>query len=267
MSGLTYAGRPAANPNDITNRLVVNTILSSATPNQASVQAQLTALTSGATPTYAPKTYVDTQDTAFQAPAYYQSQDLLNVRTASRGTINQVSGANTPITGSYYGVAGLDSAGHVPVAQMPVLGAGYVLGPYGLTAQFSGSTSNTPMKICDFNIGVPNLSFRPLVFMQVFVSGLMAHPVIEVRIANSTTAVGYSASTLVAQGVGRGLYNDYASIVVLPCPDATGQTPSLLATTYNLWASAWLYDLNSQSVTIADGNIASAACLLLRGAQ
>jgi hypothetical protein len=150
---------------------------------------------------------------------------------------------------------------------MPVLGAGYIQGPYGTTATFTGTTSATPMKIADWNIGLISLAFRPLVFMQCFVLGAMSHPIIEVRIANSTTATSYAGSTLVARGHCRALYNDYAAVAVLPCPDSTGQTPSNLGPNYNVWLSAWVYDSLGQNVTISSGNVATGAALLLRGAQ
>lgn len=267
MSGLGYVGKQATNPNEITNRLVTNAVLSSATPNQASVQAEITALTSGSGATYATKSYVDTQDATFSTVSYYQAQDLLNVPNTVVGALNQVAGVNTALTGPYYGVASLDSAGRMPAAQMPVLGAGYVQGPYGTTAVTTGSTSNTPLKIADFNIGLISLAFQPLVFMQCFVQSAMGHPVIEVRIADSTTSVAYASSTLVAQGQGRSLYDDYATINVLPTPATTGQTYASLGPSYNCWLSAWLYDASSATATISAGGVASAAAFLLRTAQ
>lgn len=253
MSGLAYVGRDAATPSEIVNRRVNNTLISTATPNQISVQAQVNALTTGSTPTYASKSYVDVQDATFQLPSYYTTQDALNV-------------PNTAI-GQPSGVAALDGLGDVPIAQMPVLGAGYIQGPYGVTATFTGSTSNTPFKIADWNIGLTSLSFRPLVFMQCFILGQMSHPIIEVRIANSTTAVSYASGTLVARGQGRALYNDYHAISVWPAPNSTGQTPTNLGPNYNVWLSAWLYDANAQTVTIANGGVATGAAFLLRGAQ
>jgi hypothetical protein len=254
MTGLSYVGKAPTNGNEITNRLATNAILTSGSPSQGSVQTQLDALTTGANPTYAPKTYVDTQDSLYQLPSYYQGQDLLNVPTSSVGQPN--------------GVAALTSAGKVPIAQMPVLGAGYILGPYGPTATFSGVTDATPLKIADWNIGLRSLAFQPLVFMNVFALGYMAHPKIEVFITNSTTAVNYaSAGTLVALGEGNGLYNDYESILVMPVPSTVSQTPTNLPTTYNIWISAWIKDLNDQSVTISSGGVATGSAFILRGAQ
>jgi hypothetical protein len=252
MSGLALVGKQAVSPKDIPNRGVLNAALSASVPNQASVSTQVANLTSGATPTYAPRTYVDGQDATFQLPSYYQTQDALNVPLS---TVAQ------PL-----GVASLDGTTHVPLPQLPILGAGYIQGPYGPTAVFTGSTSNTPLKIADWNIGNVALSFQPFVTMFCFVNGVVSRPVIEVRIANSTTAVSYAAGTLVAMGEGRTLYNDFHVIPVVPVGAGLSTTPANLGPTYNVWLSAWLYDANSQGVTLSAGGVVSGAAYLLRGA-
>ena len=216
------------------------------------MQGQINTLTQIPTATYAPKSYVDSQDATFQLPSYVTAQDALNVPLSSVG----VPG----------GVATLNSAGDVPLTQLPVLGAGYLLGPYGPTAVATGTTGATPLRIAEWNIGNTSLAFRALVFMSVFVTGVGAHPVVEVRIADSATQPTYAAGTLVAMGEGRTIYNDYHALIVLPVPDTTGQTPSLLPTGYKIWLTAWVYDLNGLSVTLTGGNIAVASAFLLRGA-
>lgn len=252
MSGLALVGKQAVNPTDVPNRGVLNATLSAAVPNQASVTTQVANLTSGASPTYAPRTYVDSQDATFQLPSYYQTQDALNVPLSSVGQPN--------------GVASLDSTAHVPALQLPVLGAGYLQGPYGPTAVFTGSTSNTPLKIADWNIGNVALSFQPFIFMHCFATGTVSRPIVEVRIANSTTAVSYAAGTLVAMGEGRTLYNDYHVIPVVPVGAGLSATPANLGPIYNIWLSAWLYDANAQGVTLSAGGVVSGAAYLLRGA-
>lgn len=259
MSGLNYVGAPPATSPDIVNKLAVSAQIAITTPNQASVQGQIDVLTSGGSPTYATKSYVDTQDATFQPISYYQSQDALNVPTTSRGVAS--------------GVASLDGTTKVPIAQIPVLGAGYLRGPYGTTAQpgagtgaFPQSTASTPIKIADINIGVSSLLFQPLVFCSAFVTGTaLARPVIEVRIANSTSSTTYAASTLVAMGVGRNLYADYHAITVVPVGSTTGTSPASLATNYNVWLTVWLYDANNDGVTIATG-LSSCSVFLARQA-
>jgi hypothetical protein len=271
MSSLSYVGKAPSVSTDITNRAATTTILQAATPNQSSVQAQITALV---TSTYATKTYVDSLNATFALPSYYVAQDLLNVPNAVNGT----AGGTQLGSSGYYGVASLDSGAHIPVAQIPALGAGYLTGPYGTTAQAGGSTGTTPMKIADFaptTLRPANVQFKPLVYMTALVNGVMAKPIIDVFITNSTTApTGYStAGTLIARGEGRSLWNDYAALDIIPVPDTTGETPVLYPATYNVWVTAWLYDAESYnstataSVSIQSGGIPSAALYLLRGAQ
>ena len=264
MAGLNYVGATPAVSNDILNRLALNATLNAITPNQGSVTTQITNLYSGASPTYATKAYVDSQDATFASPSYVSSRDALNLPTTAVGTV-----AGSPITGSYYGAASLDSSGKVPIAQIPNMGVGYLLGPWGPTATFNGTTGATPLRIADWNLGLPPIQFRPWVFLNAFVTAITgAKPIIEIRIANTVTQPAYASTTLVSQGEGRYGYTDYHAIACLPVPDTTSETPSLLATSYEIWLSAWLYDLSggTNSVTISAGGIASAPAFLWRGA-
>jgi hypothetical protein len=125
------------------------------------------------------------------------------------------------------------------------------------------------MKIADWSIGPPGVSFQPLVFMTAIVSAVNGgRPVIEVRM--SAGAATYTNQTLVARGVGRNNWNDGQAIAVLPMPAAVGHTGAAgsgFAPTFNLWLSAWLYDANSESVTINTNNIANTGCFLVRFQQ
>jgi hypothetical protein len=268
VSGLTYVGAAAATAADIDNRGTLNNQLAAVTPNSASVAAQLTALTTGSGATYATKSYVDTQDGTFALPSYYTSRDALNLPTIARGTV-----AGSALTGSYYGVASLDASTKVPIAQLPNVGAGYLLGPYGPTAVSSAvSTGSTPVKIADWQLGLPSIQFRPLAYLVAFITSTVAtaRPVIEIRIANTVTAPPYGSTTLIAAGEGRNGWTDYQAIPCLPVPDSTSQTPSLLPTSYEIWVSAWLYDVNgsagTNTVTMSTGGIGLASLFLLRGA-
>ena len=253
ISGLPYVGALPAGDTDVMNRLAVSTRIAAAPVTQGSVQAQITALVAGGSPTYATKSYVDTQDGTFVLPSYYQGRDALNIPLTALGQPSGVASLSA------------DATPTVPLAQIPVAGAGYIKGPYGPTASATGTTGATPLKIADWNIGAAGVSFRPWVFLSAFVTGASAQPVIEVRIADATSAPTYAASTLVAEGAGRSLYDDYHAIAFGPAPDATGATPSLLAPTYRVWLTAWLYDLNGNSVTLSAGGLASGAAFLLRG--
>jgi hypothetical protein len=261
-------GALPANPGDIDNRGQLNAQLGAITPNAGTVATQINNLISGPGATYATKSYVDTQDATFAASSYYTSRDALNVPTTAIGTA-----ASSPLIGSYYGTASLNSSTKVPLAQLPNVGAGYLVGPWGPTAVIAPvSTGSTPVKIADWNLGLPSVAFRPLVFFSAFITATVttAQPVIEIRIANTVTAPSYASTTLIALGEGRVGYADFHAIACLPAPNTTGQTPSLLPTSYEVWISAWLYDAagsGSNSVTLnAAGNIANAAVFYLRGA-
>lgn len=254
MAGLKYAGTNYSsdgNVSDVLSKNDVDTEFSTASVSQSVVQGQIN--TSVAT--YASQTYVNNALSAF-----VQSNVLV---TQEAGLI--------PITeiGVPGGLAPLDNTGHIPSEFVPSLGVGYCLGPFGPTASFSGTTGATPLKIADWSIGPPGISFQPMVFMSSLVTAASGgRPVIEVRL--SAGAASYTSQTLVARGVGRNNWNDLQAITVLPVPAQTGHTGvvgSGYLPTYNLWLSAWLYDANSQSVTIETNNIASGACFLMRYQQ
>lgn len=266
MVGLNYVGGAASASGDTVNVGAVTNLINAFSPSRVSVDAQLDSLVGGASPTYATKVYVDNQDATFVEPIYYETRDALNVPKTLKGVAS--------------GVATLDNVtGKVPAEQIPNLGNPYVLGPFGLTGQFGGSTGSVPIKIAEWNLGQRNIPFRPLVFLNAFVKCSWGQPVIEVKLTNTTTAPAYDAvgSIRIGLGVGRYLYNDYQSVVVLPSSSTTGGTPSTLAANYNIYATAWLYDRRGapspapNTVTLDSvgllANIASSALYLLRGAQ
>lgn len=274
ISGLSYVGKQPSQGQDVTNRGATNTLVNAITPNQTSVSALITTtINTGATLNgtlvgpYATKAAVDTQTSTFASYSYLTAQDALNLPLTAKGTVNQVGGVNTPISGSSYGVATLDSAGHVPVSQFPLSGAPYLIGPWGLTTATGGTAAGTPVKIGEWKLGTADYSFQPFAEAVLLVTTMMGQPRVEVRIANTPltgSAPTYAASTLVAAGTGRYLYNDLHTVSVQPVPN--GLTQALLPATYSIWATLWLYDLFNQSVSVSAPDIVSAAFSLLRGA-
>lgn len=264
---LDFVGPNPKDGSDVINKLDVTNIIGGITPNQATVNADIIS----AVATYVPYATVSALTTTYSPIPYYKTQDLLNLPLTAVGTAIAPQG-----TTGYYGAASLDSGGHIPASQFPALGNGYMRGAFGPTAVVAGSTNTTPFKVADFEIGAANISFKPLVYMTALVSGIMAHPVIEVYIANTATTAPTSyatAGTLIARGAARSLYSGLAPIAVNPIPDTTGETPSLYPPTYQVWITAWLLDGASynnvpgvNSVTLSNGGIASAAAYLLRGA-
>lgn len=246
MSSLSYVGAAPQDSPDIVNRRQATTIINSAPVNRTGVSSQIHTT---ATTTYASKTYIDTQDATFALPSYYQSRDDLNVPNTAKGQAN--------------GVASLDSSGKIPLAQMPVLGAGYLLGPYGTTtAPVQRVAGQSPLDIVHFNIGVHGYHFQPLVFATVLATPTSGgRTVIEARISDGQAP--YVSQTLVARGIARNLFDDVQSIAVIPCAATAGQTPTSFPDTMNIWVSLWVYDLYQSSTVTATG-IVSASVYLLR---
>lgn len=259
MAGLAYVG---ATPNlntgtDLVNRLALNNTLATGV-SRAWVISEIANLSAP----YATMVYSDNQMALYAQPSYATTQENTLILKSQLGVPTTTSPAVT-------GVATLDTGGKVPLAQMPNLGVGYVLGPYGTTATAGGgSTASTPVKIADFNIGTQSLNFHPWAFASVFIQATNnGRPCVELRISNGTPA-SYAASTLIAQGVARNAYNDYSSISVMPCPDTTGESPTqLYSPTYATWVSMWVYDLNGQTLNYTSNAVASASVFLIRTAQ
>jgi hypothetical protein len=181
-----------------------------------------------------------------------------------------VAGSLIPKTdvGVAGGIAPLNASGVIPSQYVPSLGVGYCLGAWGPTQLYNVTNATaTPTKLCDWgNIGQPGISFQPVSFMVVFATGIAgARPVVEVRISSGSAT--YANQTLIARGVGRNCWNDLQTIPVLPFPASSGHTGvagSGYPATYNFWATAWIYDLNSQGVSVQQSNIANAAIYLVR---
>lgn len=256
MAGLSFVGVPSSDPEDIVNRGDLNDILGTAVPNRTSVSTNVI----DAVALKASKSFIDNADAGFVLPSYYQTRDALNIATSARGVAN--------------GVAALDASTKIPVPQLPTLGSGYLVGPFGPKHQdnspavFGGSTGATPMRIADWELGEQAVtSFRALVFMSALVSCTAnGQPVIEVRVSDGTAP--YASQTLVARGSGRTFYTDRQTIAVLPCPDALGQVGTTSPPTYDTpYFTAWLFDAHSSSVTISGSGITSAVLHLLRSAE
>lgn len=260
MSSLRYVGRAASESQDITTRLVNTNILNSAVPNRTSVTTQVDT----ASQSYATKTYVDTQDGQFASPSDYQNADLNLVPIAVKGAVGA-----TDLTGTgMYGVASLDGTGKIPTSQIPVLGSGYILGPFGVTSVYQGSVtgSSSPLKIADIHVGVQNqtCSIHPYSIVMAN-SNNNGAPVVEARWATSQNTT-YSTSTKCGIGEGRSFYDDIQPIVVQPA-SALGATPISVAGSTDIWVSLWLYNADEQTSTIGVGGIASAAIFLMKVAQ
>jgi hypothetical protein len=180
---------------------------------------------------------------------------------------------STSSIGAKSGVAGLDSNSKVPVAQLPSMGSGYLIGPYGTSATWSGTATAVnslkgPLKFAEWAIqNNGGASFQPMVYMIVnaLTDNLLGRTVIEVRIT-SGPATSYSAShPLVAVGTGRSFYTSSQSIAVLPS-SSPGQVNSSYSASYNTYLTAWLYDAGIGTSKIENTNsaIITATAFLMR---
>ena len=249
MSSLRYVGKSSEADKDVVSRLRATNILNAATPNRSSVTTDVT----NAVIPYATKTYIDTQDGTYALPSYYQQKDALNVPKSAKGQPN--------------GVANLDADGKIPVTQIPALGAGYIYGPFGPTSTSVGTTSNVPLKIAEWLIGVPPFSFQPLVFGYITAQSALGRPVIEVRMSNG--AAPYASQTRIGIGMGRSLYVDPQPIPIITAPagiNQVGSNPDWPAST-NIVATAWLWDKDSQTSVVTSNAVFSASIFLMRTAE
>ena len=249
MSGLSWVGATPTDAADIEERFDAEAIL-----NGGMSRGYVDGRVATKVALRASKAYVDTQDATFAPASYYPTKDALLVPNTAKGVAS--------------GVASLDSSSKVPIAQIPIIGAGIIKGPWGLTTAYGGSTTSTPFKIAEWNLGVTAVNGNPLVFFTTSIISDGGKPVIEIRVGNSTQTT-YAAQTLIALGYGRTYYKDYQIVTCLPTePDLSegqdGVQDQFSAGT-NLLVDAWMYDASSgHTVTTTNTSIASSALFMAR---
>lgn len=204
----------------------------------------------------ASKTYTDAQDSTYAPVAYYPAQDALLVPNNTKGAVN--------------GVATLGNDGKLPAAQTPVLGAGFVKGPYGPNSAFGGSTGATPLKIAQWNTVGYNVIGVPWAYLNTSVLSDGGRPVLEIRIGTSTQTA-YADQTLIAQGFGRSLYNDWQMVTALPADADLGEGQDGVQDNFDPAQSyivnAWLFDdVSGHTVQTTNASIASASLFWVRTA-
>lgn len=246
MPRLNYVGPEPVAGTDLVSRLQGTAFIDRAIVNRSATSAAVEA----AAANLAGKDYIDLADTNYVTSDYYQSRDALNVPTSLVGQPN--------------GVATL-TGGKIPVAQIPVLGAGYLSGPFGPTSITPASNvGTTPIKIADFVIGVQSVSFQPLGYAIVAVdTNPGGRPVLELRMSNG--AANYASQTLIAQGIGRSMFDGRQIVAVTPASATTGASnPTPWLGTTNIVASLWAYSSSETSITIGASAVLSGAIFLTR---
>lgn len=168
------------------------------------------------------------------------------------------------------GVAGLDSGLKVPLTQLPSMGSGYLIGPFGcnsVSQQASATTiSNGPKKLAEWAIqSSGGTNFQPMVFMQANAktSSNLGRTVIEVRMSNGPVSTYRYSDPLVATGTGRSFYTGIQPITVLPCGSANGLSNTSYTPNYNIYLSAWVYDSGIGTSTVNGTDIVVATAFLM----
>lgn len=245
MPRLNYVGPDPATSTEILNRIQGSAIIGRALNSQNAAST----LVEAAASTRAGKSYIDLADANYVTVDYYQDQDALNVATTKVGQPN--------------GVASL-VGGKIPDVQIPVLGSGYLKGPFGPTTVTTAlNATTTKVKVADFAIGVQSLAFQPLAYAVVAVDTKPGgRPILEMRISNGTAA--YDSQTLIAQGIGRPMYDGRQMVTVTPASAAGGSNPTPFASNTNIVVSLWVYSSSTTPVTVGASSLLSAAVFLMR---
>lgn len=250
MSGLSFVGPGATGPSDVIHKLRAEGIYDSGIGRTyVSGRAHDLALSK------ATKVYTDSQDATYQAVGYSATANSLLVPNGARGTAG--------------GVAALGSDGKVPTAQVPIMGAGMLRGPYGPANTVSGpvSTQETPIKLFDVFTGVTGVNGLILPFFNILAQTDVGRTVIEVRIG-LTAQNAYADQTLLARGVGEAFFYDWQSIEIWPATPALGMGQSgpqqewAAGTSYNI--DCWMYDEGGGTSSTQNGYVVTAALFFAR---
>jgi hypothetical protein len=247
MPRLNYYGPDPATPTEVLNRGQGTVLITGSTTNRPGASAAVEA----AAANLADKDYIDLADANYVTVDYYQGQDQFNVPVAKIGQPN--------------GVAGL-TGGKIPSAQIPTLGQGYFKGPFGPTAiNPVSSATTTPVKIADFAIGVQSVTFQPLAYASLALDTKPGgRPIVEMRISNGPAAYGFQ--TLIAQGIGRPIYDGRQVITVVPASSSLGASVPTPwpGTSTDITVGLWVYSSSSVPVTITNTSVLSASVFLIR---
>lgn len=216
----------------VTNGIVAKKLTYITTPVDGSVNALTTLLPPP-----------NEQKTGYADLAYYQTQDALRIGSLNCAINNPDQTSN--LVGTTYNTDGaiagtvlkpaLATTGTdklIPLAQLPSMGSGYLMGPLGYTATYfsGGSTAGGSFKVAEWNILQPSIGyFQPMVFMVVQAkSDFLGRALIEVRVSESQATTYNTSHPLVATGIGQSFYHtapaNIQSVAVMPCAASNGQS-------------------------------------------
>ncbi len=267
MSSLYYVGKTPAANGDLSTRGDAT-----ATFNTGTTRSYVTTRIAAQTASKVTKAQVDAWDSDYAPVTYYQQQDELLVPNSAKGTVGGVATLTTTTATARDG-----STGHVvTAAQLPVLGAGVMRGPYGVTKQYTRTdVGSAPQIIGEWlypNSG--STSFGPLpltgyllAFVTTAAQNTGGRTVLEVRAGASNV---YAAQSLVATGYGRSWFDGYQMITVLPAgADNLGQSGTFVAfdAMVPVNVTLWMYNTGGGVSSTTSGMTYSSALYVARTTQ
>lgn len=266
MGSLYYVGKKPSENTDLTTRGD-----SEATFRSGTTRSYVATQIASKTANKVTKAQVDTWDSDYAPVTYYQQQDDLLIPLSAKGAVGGVATLT-----STTGTAKDGTTGYVVTAsQLPVLGAGLMRGPYGMTKQYTRSdVGSAPQIIGEWlyptntstSFGKIPLTGHLLAFVITAAQNTGGRTVLEVRAG--TTNV-YAEQSLIATGYGRNFFDGYQIITVLPAgADNLGQsgTFAYFNASVGLNVTLWMYNSGGVSATTA-GLTYSSALFVSRTAQ
>ena len=243
MPRLNYLGPAPTSDKEVLSRRHGVNLINDIAVNRNGVISQI----EDAAESRASAEFIDLADADYATADYYQSRDALNVSVSSLGVANGVA----PLV-----------AGVVPLENLPILGSGFIKGPFGpTTVNVTGNVTTTPVKLADFAIGNQSTTFHPLAYATVAVDTEPGgQPVLEMKISNGPSS--YSSQTLIARGFGRTIYRGRQMVSVVPASLSSNPAPWDVNT--DIVVSMYVYSTSSTPVLVGSSSILSAGVFLMR---
>jgi hypothetical protein len=239
MPALFYVGAVPAAWRDIATYASVDAAV-------AASRTEVEELVSTAVADKAAAAEVRAKDNYYALDTEYKSKD------ATRNVpLNPVNVAGAPAT--------LEGDGTIAAAKFPLMGAGYLYGPWGVgVATKATGVGLSPVAVATFTTSaIPaRYLYRPMCFATILVksSSTAGRPVVEVRMG--TTNQG----ELVAVGRGRTMFTGLQSIAVMPVASTAAW---LVGTGSAATLTMWLSDAAGVPVSMdASEDVTGAAYLL-----
>jgi hypothetical protein len=235
MPALPYVGAVPAAWQDIATYATVEAAV-------ADERMEVEELVSTAVADKATAAEVRTKDNYYALDTEYITKD-----TARNVPLTPVNVAGAPTT--------LESNGTIAAAKFPVMGAGYLRGPWGIGSALKVTAGLSPVVVATFTLSaIPaGYLYRPVCFATILVKSATTagRPVVEIKT---------SQGALVAVGRGRTMFTGLQSIAVMPVAETTTW---LVGTGSAITLSMVLFDAAGGSVSMdASDDVTGAAYLL-----